>query len=221
MGNSDHSNPQTREPATSLSAAAPLWRAFVRDYTRDWPVSDFRQPSGVVDARIDAWSGGRPGPWTRDTRSELFIDGTQPGAGNEVDRAGLLYRRACGGWRVDPLQAELGPEAWDADVQDWIRRARRGVGVEGEHGSRTAYFWGERSWGGPIIGPCPKPKSEPKPEKPKPEDPKPDDPKPPKDPDPGPPDPPDGDDLTSDETAALNETRGPGLLGPAGPSIAA
>jgi hypothetical protein len=138
-----------------------------------------------------------------------------------VDRAGLLYRRACGGWRVDPLQAELGPEAWDADVQDWIRRARRGVGVEGEHGSRTAYFWGERSWGGPIIGPCPKPKPEPKPEEPKPEDPKPDDPKPPKDPDPGPPDPPDGDDLTSDETAALNETRGPGLLGPAGPSIAA
>jgi membrane peptidoglycan carboxypeptidase len=221
MGNSDHSNPQTREPATSLSAAAPLWRAFVRDYTRDWPVSDFRQPSGVVDARIDAWSGGRPGPWTRDTMAELFIDGTQPGAGNEVDRAGLLYRRACGGWRVDPLQAELGPEAWDADVQDWIRRARRGVGVEGEHGSRTAYFWGERSWGGPIIGPCPKPKPEPKPDEPKPEQPKPDDPKPPKDPDPGPPDPPDGDDLTSDETAALNEIRGPGLLGPAGPSMAA
>ena len=24
----------------------------------------------------------------------------------------------------------------------------------GQHDSRTAYFWGERSWGGPIAGPC-------------------------------------------------------------------
>jgi penicillin-binding protein 1A len=213
MGNSDHSNPRTAKPATSLSAAAPLWRAFVRDYTRDWPVSDFKQPSGVVDARIDAWSGGRPGPWTRDTRQELFINGTQPGAAGAPDQAGLLYSRACGGWRVNPLQAELGPAAWDADVEDWMRRARRGPGVAGEHDSRTAYFWGESSWGGTIMGPCPKPKPKPKPEPkpdPKPEpkpEPKPD-PKPPKPP--GPPDDDDDDRGGGDddsETAALTEER--------------
>jgi hypothetical protein len=59
---------------------------------------------------------------------------------------------------VDPLKAELGPRAWNDDVEDWMRRARRGVGVEGRLDSRTAYFWGERSWGGRIAGPCPKPK---------------------------------------------------------------
>ena len=62
MGNSDHSYPSAREPATSLTAAAPLWRAFVRDYTKGWPVAKFRRPKDVVAATIDAWSGGRPGP---------------------------------------------------------------------------------------------------------------------------------------------------------------
>ena len=187
MGNSDHSNPRTREPVNSIDAAAPLWHAFVRDYSRDWPVTDFQQPSGVTEARIDAWSGGRPGPWTKDTVRELFIDGTQPGAAEAIDANGLLYSRGCAGWMVDPLKAELGPGDWDDDVSDWIRRARRGPGVIGEHDSRTAYFWGERSWGGRIIGPCAKPK--PPEEKPdKPDKPK-DDPKPPKPPDP--PDPPD------------------------------
>jgi hypothetical protein len=64
----------------------------------------------------------------------------------------------CGGWRVDPVQAELGPVAWRADVEDWLRRARRGTGIAGGYDSRTAYFWGERSWGGPLAGACPTPK---------------------------------------------------------------
>ncbi|HEV8489527.1 MAG TPA: transglycosylase domain-containing protein [Candidatus Limnocylindrales bacterium] len=158
MGNSDHSNPRTRKPATSITAAAPLWRAFVRDYSRGWPVTDFNKPGKIVVASIDAWSGGRPGPWTRDRIREYFLAGTQPGTRSAVDPAGLLYSPACGGWRVDPVKAELGPAEWRADVRDWAERARRGPGVRGRYDSRTAYFWGERSWGGQIVGPCPKPK---------------------------------------------------------------
>ena len=113
--------------------------------------------------RIDAWTGGRPGPWTRDTVNEWFIDGTQPGRRGAVDEDGLLYRAMCGGWRVDPVKAELGPRAWRADVQDWLARARRGTGVGGRHDSRTAYFWGESSWGGPLAGACYRPKPKPRP----------------------------------------------------------
>jgi membrane peptidoglycan carboxypeptidase len=169
MGNSDHSMPQSKKPATSLTAAAPLWRAYVRDLTAKMPIADFPQPKGLKTSTIDGWSGGRPGSWTRKTIKELFIDGTQPGAKNAVDRDGLLYNRACGGWRVDPVKAELGPKDWDRDVADWAARARRGVGVTGRHDSRTAYFWGERSWGGSIIGSCyrPKPKVEKSDDKPK------------------------------------------------------
>ncbi|MFL5769621.1 MAG: transglycosylase domain-containing protein [Chloroflexota bacterium] len=163
LGNSDHSNPVSRKPAISLTAAAPLWRSFVRDVTAKTPITNFAKPKGIVSATIDAWSGGRVGPWTRDRVKELFISGTQPGGRHAIDRDGLLYRAACGGWRVDPLKAELGPRAWDGDVENWLVRARRGPGVRGPHDSRTAYFWSKRSWGGTIVGPCYKPKPKPKP----------------------------------------------------------
>jgi membrane peptidoglycan carboxypeptidase len=158
MGNSDHSNPHARKPATSLTAAAPLWHAFVRDLTAHQPVAAFRAPTGVVRATIDAWSGGAPGPWTRETTVEWFTKGTQPGARHPVDQPGLLYTRACGGWRVDPVKAELGPARWDRAVGGWLVRARRGVGVVGQYDTKTAYFWGRSGWGGPLVGRCAPPR---------------------------------------------------------------
>lgn len=155
MGNSDHSNPRAKAPATSLTAAAPLWHAFVQEYTSGWPVTNFQPPKGVVRATVDAWSGGRPGPWTRATTTAWFIAGTQPGARGAVDPDGLLYTKACGSYRVDLVKAELGPTGWDADVANWMTRARQGTGRLGAYGSRTAYFWGQSSWGGPLMGSCP------------------------------------------------------------------
>ena len=115
-------------------------------------MADFEPPKGVVQATADRWSGGEPGPWTRDTVREWFIKGTQPDARNAVDEAGLLYSRGCAGWMVDPVKAELGPERWDDDVAAWVRRARQGVGTRGPLGSTIAKWHG--SWGGPLIGPC-------------------------------------------------------------------
>jgi peptidoglycan glycosyltransferase len=160
MGNSDHSYPRSSKPATSLTAAAPLWRAFMREYTKKWPVRSFTRPKDVVKTKIDAWSGGRPGPWTRDTTTEWFLKETQPGARRAIDEPGLLYRVACGSWRVDPVKAELGPAAWRIDVADWLRRAFRGPGVVGRHDSATAYFWGENTWGGSLAGSCFRPRSD-------------------------------------------------------------
>jgi membrane peptidoglycan carboxypeptidase len=154
MGNSDHSMPRTSNPPTSLAASGEVWHAFVRDMSRKWPVADFSRPKGVVEARIDRWSGGQPGPWTRGTVREVFMNGTEPGSRRAVDQPGLLYSQDCGGWVVDPVQAELGPGRWDDDVQAWVGRARRGTGVRGPYGSTTAYWFGERSWGGPLAGPC-------------------------------------------------------------------
>jgi membrane peptidoglycan carboxypeptidase len=188
MGNSDHSMPRSSKPATSLDAAAPLWRAFVRDLTKGQPVARFERPSKVTKARIDAWTGGKPGPWTRFTIPEFFIAGTQPGGDHQIDRNGLLYVQACGTWQVDPLKAELGPRSWDDDVANWIARARHGVGQTGPLDSRTAYFWDRSSWGGQIVGACPRPKPTPVVAKP-PRDHGPGD-KPPREPGPKPPKPP-------------------------------
>src|SRR5438093_3053532 len=158
MGNSDHSAPRTNDPPTSLEAAGEVWHAFVREYSRKWPLADFARPGDIVRATIDRWSGGRPGPWSHGTVREWFINGTQPGAKHGVDPAGLLYSQGCGTWQVDPVKAELGPARWDDDVAAWVARARRGTGIRGPYGSITAYWFGERSWGGPLAGPCSKPK---------------------------------------------------------------
>jgi membrane peptidoglycan carboxypeptidase len=158
MGNSDHSAPQTRVQATSLTTAGQVWHAFLRDYSKGMPVAGFTPPKGVVQAKADEWSGGLPGPWTRGTVTDWFIKGTEPGAKNAIDEPGLLYTRGCAGWMVDPVKAELGPSSWDDDVAAWVSRARRGAGTLGPLGSRIAYWFGQRTWGGPLIGPCDKPR---------------------------------------------------------------
>ena len=167
MGNSDHSNPRSAKPATSLTGAAPLWRAFVRDLTAKQPIATFAAPKGVVRAKIDAWTGGKPGPWTRQTTTEWFIDGTQPGAKGAIDPPGLLYTQSCGTWEVDPLKAELGPSSWDGAVAAWLVHARRGLGISSAYGTKTAYFWGRSGWGGPLLGSCaPRPRPKPTPNPP-------------------------------------------------------
>jgi hypothetical protein len=128
-----------------------MWRAFVRELTNKDPLTKFERPEGVVKATIDSWSGGEPGPWTRGTREELFIAGTEPGSSGAVDTPGLLYTRCGGSWAVDVIGAETGPDDWHGDLRDWVARARKGTGVTGPLKSTTAFFWFRDSWGGPIA----------------------------------------------------------------------
>ena len=83
--------PTSTKPATSLTAAAPLWRAFVRDVTDGTPIAHF--PARRGRHRDDRRLVGRParaaGPGS--AIKEVFIDGTQPGASNAIDPDGLLY----------------------------------------------------------------------------------------------------------------------------------
>jgi hypothetical protein len=109
-------------------------------------------PSGVVASTIDAWSGGAPGPWTQLTKTEYFIDGTQPGSPGAIDPPGLLYRQECGSWYVDITKAEANePSRWLLADQDWMDRARRGLNIRGANGGRTAHLSGRFSWGGFIA----------------------------------------------------------------------
>jgi len=154
MGNSDHSPPLGGD-VSIVAADGPgrVWESFMRELSRGWPIAQFPPPpSGVVAATIDAWSGGAPGPWTVATKTEYFIDGTQPGGPDQVDQPGLLYRQVCGRWYVDITKDEQGePQRWlDADT-DWMDRARRGAGIRGVNGGRTAFLPGQNSWGGFIA----------------------------------------------------------------------
>ena len=63
MGNSDHSNPSSSRPATSLTAAAPLWRRASATSPPMPPIADFPIPDGLVAATI-APVAQAAGPWT-------------------------------------------------------------------------------------------------------------------------------------------------------------
>ncbi len=156
MGNSDHSPPLGGEVAL-VAADGPgrVWSAFLRELSRELAERALRRPAGGHRRvpTIDAWSGGAPGPWTRETRTEYFIEGTQPGApGARSTRTGLLYRQMCGRWCVDITKAEQDkPQRWQEANLDWVNRARRGTGVRGPNGSRTSHLFGRNFWGGQII----------------------------------------------------------------------
>ncbi len=160
MGNSNHT-PPSRGTAAIFSSDGPgeVWHAFLRDYMRGKPVAEFARPSkGLVQETTDAYSGGRPGPWTKNTVSEWYIQGTEPSSQNPVDPPGLLYTKQCGSYYVDPVQVENAgaPSTWLEADKDWARRAAHGPGVaSSKFGTRTAYLRGQSSWGGHVFsGTC-------------------------------------------------------------------
>ena len=128
-------------PSSATTPAAGRWR-------------DFSPPSGLVRATIDAWSGGEPGPWTRDTTQAWFIDGTQPDGPHAIDPDGLLYADGCGGWGVDLVQAELGSSSWDADDAGWMDRARRGRARSDRTARRPRISGAARPGAGRSTGPA-------------------------------------------------------------------
>ncbi|MBA2489556.1 MAG: transglycosylase domain-containing protein, partial [Chloroflexi bacterium] len=85
LGNSDHSAPEIVDADEFFATQGPgrVWHAFMREYMDGQPTPDFQRPErGVVEDTMDAWSGGQPGAWTRETTREWFISGTEPSARN-------------------------------------------------------------------------------------------------------------------------------------------
>ena len=169
MGNSDNSLPRT--PTVALETAATMWQSFLTEASRSMPIANFTdsKPSGLVTAKVDAYSGMKPGPFTTRTVSELFIDGTVP---NDVDNTkvpvsvdhatGKLWADGCTGPQetkgfLDLSKVESGYPSWRKYNQGWISRAARGAGVRGgPKRTPTAYFsFGAfapfgRTWGAPF-----------------------------------------------------------------------
>jgi membrane peptidoglycan carboxypeptidase len=149
MGNSNN------EPmrVLSLDAAAPLWSAIMTDVSRKLPIAKFKAPPGIQEAKVDAYTGRRPGPFTTKTVTELFIKGTVPKdredyrRGIDIDAAtGLLWQDGCVGPRVtrgffDLSEVESNFPSWQKANRGWAARAAIGVGVRGgPEGTRTSYF---------------------------------------------------------------------------------
>jgi penicillin-binding protein 1A len=155
-GNSDYS---ILGKIFSFDAPTYVWQGFLKDVTKGWPVSDWKEPDGIVHASVDAFSGMRPGRYSNKTVDEIFIKGTVPKQVDDTKVAG------CGGGALDFSRIEADkPAAWQLAIADWTSRARRGAGVEGgvnqDIPTKTAYFakpyfhpYGE-TWGASFGGQC-------------------------------------------------------------------
>jgi len=156
MGNSDNSAPPNGVMA--LETAASLWQSFLTAATKGQPIATFRRPPGVVQASVDAFTGMKPGPFSKKTVKEWFIEGTVPTqvdttkVGIAVDSvSGKLWQDGCLGPMVvrgflDLSKVEADHPQWRKFTNGWIARARRGPGVAGgPEKTKTTYFY-ENGW---------------------------------------------------------------------------
>jgi membrane peptidoglycan carboxypeptidase len=147
-GNSDNS---VVGQVFSIDVTTFVWQGFLQEATRTWPVNDFARPDGVVQAKIDPFTGLKPQPGGKSI-DEWFISGTVPQDSVPVGSCGEAVLNL-------PSIFENRYKAWlSADV-DWLSRAARGPGsAGGVNGTRTAYFYNGlfqpygRSWGALVEG---------------------------------------------------------------------
>jgi len=168
MGNSDNT---PNDGKLSLDTSAPLWSSILTEVSKGEKIANFKPPSqGLTQATVDAFTGLKPGPFTRKTVSEWFLPGTVPTEKETVRKAvsidaasGLLWRDGCQGPKVTKgffnlSEVESNFPNWQKANANWGARAARGSGVGGgPKGTRTAYFYNGqftpfgRSWGAPFA----------------------------------------------------------------------
>jgi membrane peptidoglycan carboxypeptidase len=167
MGNSDN---DPNRGSLSLDSSAPLWSAILTAVSKDMPIAKFSPPDGLKTATVDAFTGLKPGPFTKKTVKEMFLAGTVPSeretirVGLEIDEAsGLLWEDGCVGPKVtkgffDLSEVDANWPAWQKANKNWAARAAKGPGTRGtSKGTRTVYFYNNafapfgRSWGAPFA----------------------------------------------------------------------
>ena len=116
-------------------ACVPIWTAHMNRIIGMIPDVDFRRPEGVVERQIDPESGMLATPYCPTTRSEVFVEGTQPtevcslhtGAGGELPSPQWADRseRDSEGRRADQQAA-----ATDQQQPSNPQRARKESGLQ-------------------------------------------------------------------------------------------
>ncbi len=167
MGNSNNA---PNRGSLSLDSSAPLWSALLEDVSQKYGISKFRAPAGLETATVDAFTGLKPGPFTKKTVKELFLPGTVPTQRETIrvsltvdEASGLLWREGCVGPKVqrgffDLREVEANHKNWQKANRGWAARAAQGEGRRGgPEGTRTAYFYDSsfhpfgKSWGAPFA----------------------------------------------------------------------
>ncbi|MDP2671403.1 MAG: PBP1A family penicillin-binding protein [bacterium] len=106
VGNNDNS-PLNPRLASGITGASPMWHDIMAKVLDSNPLKrntteTFTRPAGVVTAKVDALSGMKPGPYTTQTRSEVFTKWQVPTQEDDMHLkirickpSGLLASPAC------------------------------------------------------------------------------------------------------------------------------
>jgi membrane peptidoglycan carboxypeptidase len=96
VGNADN---QPMENVSGISGAGPIWHDFIETALLGHPALDFREPPGLTREQVCTMSGLPPNPDAPcpHSRTELFIEGTQP---TQLD---TFYRR----FKIDMSTGQL------------------------------------------------------------------------------------------------------------------
>ncbi len=183
MGNSDNT---PNDGKLSLDTSAPVWSRIMTSISDGMPLAKFdsSRPDGLVEAKVDAFSGLKPGPFSSKLVTEWFIANTVPTQVDdtktavEIDSAtGDLWQDGCTGPKVTKgvmnlSKVESGFPAWRPYTANWAARAARGIGtVGGPERTRVTVFYNTafapfgRTWGTgfapsatceplPVVDPC-------------------------------------------------------------------
>jgi len=63
---------------TGAGAALPIWRDYMREAIRRYPVRDFAEPEGIVSVRIDPETGLLASATTENAYFQPFLEGSEP-----------------------------------------------------------------------------------------------------------------------------------------------
>jgi penicillin-binding protein 1C len=78
VGNADYRVMGREKPAPGAHVAAPIWQSAMMALHDGLPVEEFPVPEGMVQIEVCAPSGMLPTPYCPATKTEIFIEGTQP-----------------------------------------------------------------------------------------------------------------------------------------------
>ncbi len=82
----DEGNRSLGTALTGAAIAGPTWANYMKAIHRDLPVKRFTRPeSGLSEVVVSATSGLLPTAYTKKTTTELFLQGTEPKAFDEID----------------------------------------------------------------------------------------------------------------------------------------
>ena len=101
-----NSNYQAMHNVTGLTGAAPIWAETMRSILQGRPDKIFKQPDGLIQTEVCDLSGLLPTEACPHTKTEWFIEGTQPTAPD------TFYKRSSTGQVVLDIPIE---------AQDWAR----------------------------------------------------------------------------------------------------